>query len=72
MGGLRTALGQGWSLVVAAELLGVPDMGQRMWEAAGVLFNDIVVIYMLLIALTFSFSDFLFVQIDRRVFRWRN
>jgi sulfonate transport system permease protein len=72
MGGIRTALGQGWSLVVAAELLGVPGMGQRMWEAAGVLANEVVVVYMLIIALAFSLSDFLFVQIDRRVFRWRN
>ena len=71
MGGIRTALGQGWSLVVAAELLGVPGMGQRMWEASGVLSNDIVIIYMFMIALAFSLSDFIFLTLNRRLFKWR-
>ncbi len=72
MAGIRTALGQGWSLVVAAELLGSPGIGQRMWEAAGVLANEVLVIYMFLIALVFTLSDRLFLMLDRRLFRWRS
>lgn len=72
MGGIRTAIGQGWTLIVAAELLGVPGIGQRMWEAAGVLANEVVLVYMFVIALSYTLSDQLFLQFERRVFKWRS
>jgi hypothetical protein len=32
--GLRTALGQAWMAVVAAEIFGVPGIGARMMQAS--------------------------------------
>ena len=46
LGGLRTGLGQGWMAVVAAELFGVPGVGQRMTDAAGLLATNVLVVYM--------------------------
>ena len=69
--GFRTAVGQGWTLVVAAELAGVPGIGQRLWEAAGVLANETVFAYMATIALLNRVSDLGLTMIDRRIFRWR-
>lgn len=71
IGGVRTALGQGWSLIVAAELLGVPGMGQRMWEAAGVLANDIVFLYMFIIAGAYHLSDLAFTKLEGSLFKWK-
>ncbi len=39
--GLRTALGQAWMAVVAAELFGVPGLGQRMMQASSLLATDV-------------------------------
>lgn len=70
LGGLRTGLGQGWMAVVAAELFGVPGVGQRMSDAAGLLATDVLVVYMLTIALLYAISDAAFVWIGQRVLAW--
>ena len=57
LSGLRTGLGQGWMAVVAAELFGIPGIGQRMSEAAGLLATNVLVLYMLTIALLYAASD---------------
>ncbi|GGY02101.1 ABC transporter permease [Litchfieldella qijiaojingensis] len=71
LGGLRAGLGQGWMTVVAAELFGIPGIGQRMMEASGLLATDIVVVYMLTIAGLYALFDFIFMAIQRRILRWQ-
>lgn len=71
LGGLRAGLGQGWMTVVAAELFGIPGIGQRMMEASSLLATDIVVVYMLTIAGLYALFDFLFMLIQRRLLRWQ-
>lgn len=71
LGGLRSGLGQGWMTVVAAELFGIPGIGQRMMEASSLLATDIVVVYMLTIAGLYALVDFLFMLIQRRLLSWQ-
>lgn len=70
LAGVRTGLGQGWMAVVAAELFGIPGIGQRMSDAAGLLATDVLVLYMLTIALLYALSDALFQAISRRLLQW--
>lgn len=69
--GVRTALGQAWMAVVAAELFGVPGLGQRMMQASSLLATDIVVIYMLTIAALYGLVDVLFVSLQGWLLRWK-
>lgn len=69
--GIRTGIGQAWMTLIAAELLGVPGMGQEMNSAAGVGAYEAVVIYMLVISLVYSLSDYLFALIEKRALQWR-
>jgi NitT/TauT family transport system permease protein len=69
-GGLRAGFGQGWMVVVASELFGIPGIGQRMMEASGMLATDIVVVYMLTIALLYGLSDWLFQSLVKRSLSW--
>lgn len=71
MAGLRTGLGQGWMSVVAAELFGVPGIGARMMQASSLLATDVVVVYMLTMALLYAVTDFLFGFVRARVLRWQ-
>ncbi len=71
LAGVRTGLGQAWMSVVAAELFGVPGLGQRMNEAATLLSSDIVVVYMLTMALLYGLVDALFVFLRNRLLQWR-
>jgi NitT/TauT family transport system permease protein len=70
LGGLRAGLGQGWMAVVAAELFGVAGVGQRMSDAAGLLATDVLVVYMLTIAMLYALSDAAFQWISRRLLAW--
>lgn len=70
LAGLRAGLGQGWMAVVAAELFGIPGIGQRMMEASGLLATDVVVLYMLTIALLYGAVDALFQLVSRRLLVW--
>lgn len=69
--GLRTALGQAWMAVVAAELFGVPGLGQRMMQASSLLATEVVVVYMLTMAALYGLIDTGFVALQRWVLRWR-
>jgi ABC-type nitrate/sulfonate/bicarbonate transport system permease component len=71
LGGMRAGLGQAWMTLIAAELLGVPGMGQEMNAAAGVGSYDAVVVYMLVISFLYSVTDVAFMLVERRVLRWR-
>lgn len=69
--GMRTGIGQAWMTLIAAELLGVPGMGQEMNAAAGVGAYETVVIYMLAISLVYTLSDTIFGLIEKRALQWR-
>jgi sulfonate transport system permease protein len=71
LSGLRAGLGQGWMTVVAAELFGIPGIGQRMIEASGLLASEVVVLYMFSIALLYGVSDYIFVRIQSKVLEWQ-
>lgn len=70
LAGFRAGLGQGWMAVVAAELFGIPGLGQRMSDAAGLLATDVLVLYMLTIALLYALSDAAFQALSRRLLAW--
>ena len=69
--GLRTALGQAWMAVVAAELSGVSGLGSRMMQASSLLATDIVVVYMLTMAVLYGFMDAGCVFAQSRLMRWK-
>ena len=69
--GLRTALGQAWMAVVAAEIFGVPGLGNRMIEASSLLATDIVVVYMLTMAALYGILDSLFLVAQNWLLRWK-
>ncbi|WP_353249608.1 ABC transporter permease [Salinisphaera sp. T31B1] len=71
LSGMRTGVGQAWMTLIAAELLGVPGMGQEMNSAAGVGAYDAVVVYMLAISVIYTLSDALFGLVENAVLRWR-
>ncbi|GAD57657.1 ABC transporter permease [Limimaricola cinnabarinus] len=71
LSGLRTGVGQAWMTLIAAELLGVPGMGQEMNAAAGVGAYEAVVVYMLAISVVYTLSDALFSLIEGRLLAWR-
>ena len=71
LAGLRTALGQAWMAVVAAEIFGVAGLGQRMMQASSLLATDIVVVYMITMAALYGLVDTVFVIVQNRVLAWK-
>ncbi|HRF08368.1 MAG TPA: ABC transporter permease [Xanthobacteraceae bacterium] len=71
LAGLRTALGQAWMAVVAAEIFGVPGLGSRMMQASNLLASDVVVVYMATMALLYGIIDAIFVAIQNWLLRWK-
>lgn len=69
--GVRTALGQAWMAVVAAEIFGVAGVGQRMMQASSLLATEIVVVYMLTMAALYGLLDTGFVAFQKWVLRWK-
>ncbi|HYY85254.1 MAG TPA: ABC transporter permease subunit [Beijerinckiaceae bacterium] len=69
--GVRTALGQAWMAVVAAEIFGVPGVGQRMMQASSLLSTEIVVVYMLTMAALYGLFDTAFVALQGWLLRWK-
>jgi sulfonate transport system permease protein len=69
--GARTALGQAWMAVVAAELFGVTGLGSRMMQASSLLATDIVVVYMLTMAALYGLMDTFFMAAQGRLLRWK-
>lgn len=70
--GVRTAIGQAWMAVVAAEIFGVAGLGQRMMQASTLLATDIVVVYMLTMALLYGLLDTGFVKLQNWLLRWKH
>ncbi|MGI4848288.1 MAG: ABC transporter permease [Janthinobacterium lividum] len=71
LSGFRTGIGQAWMTLIAAELLGVPGMGQEMNAAAGVGAYDAVVVYMLTISAVYAATDLLYLVLEKSVLSWR-
>lgn len=71
LSGLRTGVGQAWMTLIAAELLGVPGMGQEMNAAAGVGAYDAVVVYMLAISTVYTVSNWGFSVVEGWLLQWR-
>ena len=69
--GLRTALGQAWMAVVAAEIFGVAGLGQRMMQASSLLATETVVVYMLTMAALYGLFDAGFVALQKWALRWK-
>ncbi|WP_436909063.1 ABC transporter permease [Halosimplex marinum] len=69
--GFRTAAGQAWMVMVAAELLGVPGIGKHLWDAANFLQMQVVIAYMLVIGILFLISDRLIKLLEARTLAWR-
>jgi NitT/TauT family transport system permease protein len=69
--GFRTAAGQAWMVMVAAELLGVQGIGKHLWDAASFLQMDVVMAYMLVIGLLFLLTDRLIKLGQTRMLAWR-
>lgn len=69
--GVRTALGQAWMAVVAAEIFGVPGLGQRMIQASSLLATELVVVYMLTMAALYGLLDTVFVALQQWLLRWK-
>ena len=71
LSGVRTGLGQAWMAVVAAELFGIPGLGQRMMQASSLWATDVVVVYMITIAVLYGLTDILFVWLRDRLLSWQ-
>ena len=57
--------------VVAAELSGVSGLGSRMMQASSLLATDIVVVYMLTMAVLYGIMDAGFVFAQSKLLRWK-
>lgn len=71
LSGMRTGLGQAWMAVIAAELFGVPGLGQRMMQASSLLATDLVVVYMITMAALYGAVDAGFLLLRDRVLAWQ-
>lgn len=71
LAGVRAGIGQAWMTLIAAELLGVPGMGQEMNASAGIGAYEAVVVYMLAISLVYALTDTVYVFIEKRALAWR-
>ncbi|MEF8776111.1 MAG: ABC transporter permease [Haloarculaceae archaeon] len=69
--GIRTAIGQSWMVVVAAELFGAPGVGFQIISASQNLQTHVSVVYMLVISVVFLVSDWGFRRVERRLLAWR-
>jgi NitT/TauT family transport system permease protein len=70
--GIRAGLGQGWLAVIGAGLVGIPGLGQRMQQAATTDHAaDIVLVYIVTIAVLVGVTDALFVCLRDRLLSWQ-
>ncbi|MFB6117525.1 ABC transporter permease [Halosegnis sp.] len=69
--GIRTGIGRCWMLIVAAEIFGVPGIGQRILTASNNLAVDVVIAYILLMSLVYLVLDTGVEAVQDRVLAWR-
>lgn len=71
LSGVRISLGQGWLTVIAAELFGIPGVGQRLIEAGMNLAMDVVVVYMGVIGGMYYLIDKAYKAVEDKLLSWR-
>ncbi len=71
LAGIHTGIGSALMALIAAELIGMPGIGQEMNVAAGVGDYTTVAVYMLVISLIYTVCDVTFVRIEKRIMQWR-
>lgn len=71
LAGIRTGIGSALMALIAAELIGMPGIGQEMNVAAGIGDYTTVAVYMLVISLIYTVCDAAFVLLEKRVMQWR-
>lgn len=70
--GLRLAVGDAWTAVVAAEVLGgLTGLGYALLNAKEFLKSDRLIAVMFVIAILAAVSDFALKQIEKRAFKWK-
>lgn len=69
--GIHTGIGSALMALIAAELIGMPGIGQEMNVAAGVGDYATVAVYMLVISLLYAVFDTVFVQLEKLGTGWR-
>ncbi len=70
--GLRLAIGEAWTAVVAAEVLGgLTGLGYALLNAKEFLKSDKLIAIMFVIAFLAAISDVLLRQVEKRAFRWK-
>lgn len=70
--GLRLAVGDAWTAVVAAEVLGgLTGLGYALLNAKEFLKSDRLIAVMFVIAILAAASDFVLKQIEKRAFKWK-
>ncbi|MCD6663314.1 MAG: ABC transporter permease subunit [Comamonas sp.] len=71
LAGVQTGIGAALMALIAAELIGMPGIGQEMNVAAGVGDYATVAAYMLVISAIYAVFDAAFVQLEKRATQWR-
>ncbi|MCE4599017.1 MAG: ABC transporter permease [Desulfurococcales archaeon] len=71
LSGIRISLGQGWLTVIAAELFGIPGLGQRLIEAGMNLAMNVVVVYMIVIGIMYYLIDKVYKIVEEILLAWR-
>lgn len=70
--GLRLAVGDAWTAVVAAEVLGgLTGLGYALLNAKEFLKSDKLIALMFVIAILAALTDFILKQIEKRAFKWK-
>jgi NitT/TauT family transport system permease protein len=69
--GIHAGVGSALMALIAAELIGMPGIGQQMNVAAGVGDYTTVAAYMLVISLIYAVFDTLFVRLEKLGTQWR-
>jgi len=71
--GMRIGLGVGWMCIIAAEIIGGESVGigRLIWNYTELLRVDVVLVGMLTIGLIGLVMNEMFLQTEKRLFRWR-
>lgn len=71
--GMRIGLGVGWMCIIAAEIIGGESVGigRLIWNNTELLRVDRVLVGMLIIGLIGLIMNEMFLQIEKRLFKWR-
>jgi ABC-type nitrate/sulfonate/bicarbonate transport system permease component len=73
LAGMRVGLGVGWMCIIAAEMIGgeTLGLGRLILNYGELLRFDDVLVGMVLIGLIGLFMNEIFIQVERRLFKWR-